>query len=190
MEFGMEQPAPIPRVQNIVINALLESFYDILDRDGKNSILRAAGRADLTEARLNPQDFSDYKTFQQIIDAMNDLLQFSEFIAYEIGRKFAIYSDPSGTGIDTLVKHLKQWIQADWNIELVSAHPKSPILVLKVINCPFCESRTCTTSRSKVSCDFLRGVFSMACEKTSRQGFTCAETNHVFTLTNLQSGGK
>ncbi len=186
----MEPAAPIPRVQNIVINALLESFYDILDRDGKNSILRAAGRSDLIDANLNPQEFSDYKLFEEIIDAMNDLLQCSEFISYEIGRKFAIYSDPSGTGIDTLVKQLKRWIQADWNIELVSSHPKSPILVLKVTNCPFCGSRLCSTSRAKVPCDFLRGVFSMACEKTSRQGFTCAETNHIFTLTNLQSGGK
>ncbi len=186
----MEPARPIARVQNIVVNALLESFYDILDRDGKNSILKAAGRADLIDAHLNPQDFIDYQAFLQIIDAMNDLLQFSEFVAYEIGRKFAIYSDPSGTGIDLLVKHLKQWIQADWDIELVSSHPKSPILVLKVTNCPFCGSRLCNTSRAKVPCNFLRGVFSMACEKTSRQCFTCAETNHVFTLTNLQNGGR
>jgi len=190
MDSGMEPTAPMSRVQNIVINALLESFYDILDRDGKLSILRAAGHSELMDAHLDPQDFSDYRTFQRIIDSMNDLLQFSESIAYEIGRKFAIYSDPSGTGIETLIKRLKQWIQVDWDIELVSAHPKSPILVLRVINCPFCGSRICGSSSTKVSCDFLRGVFSMTCEKTSRQSFTCAESNHVFTLTNLQNGGK
>jgi len=186
----MEQAAPIPRVQNIVINALLESLYDILDRDGKNSVLRAAHRPDLVDARLNPLEFSDYKTFLQIIDAMNDLLQFSELIAHEIGRKFAIYSDPSGTGIETLVQHLKNWIQADWSIELLSSHPNSPILVLKVINCPFCGSRSCGPSNRKATCDFLRGMFSMAAEKTSRQAVTCAEKDHIFTLTAIQNGGK
>ncbi|HMF31135.1 MAG TPA: hypothetical protein VKK79_06960 [Candidatus Lokiarchaeia archaeon] len=178
-----------PRVKNIVINALLESFYDILDRDGRNSILRAAGTPELMDAQLDPREYTDYEVFNKIIDAMNLLLQFSEFIAYEIGRKFAIYSDPSGNGIRAIIQNLQEWIQTGWTIEVIREDPESQEMVIKVENCPFCGTCKEAGSCGAVTCDFLRGIFSMSLEKTSRQAVACLEHDHVFTLM-MDKGGE
>jgi predicted hydrocarbon binding protein len=177
-----------PRVQNIVVNALLESFYDILDRDGKNSILRAAGTPELMDTQLDPRGWTDYAVFAKIIDAMNLLLQFSEYIAYEIGRKFAIYSDPSGNGIHAIVENLRAWVQTGWTIEIVDENPASQEMTIKVEDCPFCGSCKEAGSCGAVTCDFLRGIFSMSWEKTSRQAVACIEHDHVFTLKMDRSG--
>ena len=45
-------------VNNSVINALLEAFYDVLDLDGKRFILAAAGLETLMENKLPPDEFS------------------------------------------------------------------------------------------------------------------------------------
>jgi predicted hydrocarbon binding protein len=186
----MAESPPPPRVQNIVINALLESFYDVLDMDGKVSILRAAGALDLLGESLNPREYSDYALLEKIVDAMNQLLQFSEEIAYVIGRKFAVYSDPTGSGIHTLVRNLKDWIQADWDLQVIQEDLEPPRIILQVTNCPFCgrckQPGVCGT----VTCDFLRGIFSMAWEKTSREAVVCMETDHVFTLVMMDQGGE
>jgi len=186
---SMEERPPPSCVQNIVINALLESLYDILDRDGMVSILRAAGLTELMDTQLNPREFSDYAVFKRIIDAMNELLQFSEEIAYAIGRKFAIYSDPSGTGIVAIIQHLKEWIRTDWDIQIIQEDFAPKRIVIQVTNCPFCKEYKLTMGRP-ICCDFLRGIFSMSWEKTSRQAVVCMESDHVFTLVMLEQGGE
>ena len=178
-----------PRVQNIVINAMLESFYDILDRDGKNSILRAAGMPELVDAHLDPKGFTDFQVFQKIIDAMNMLLQFSEFIAYEIGRKFAIYLDPTGTGIKTIIHNLKEWIQADWDISITQEDVETQKTVIRVVDCPFAGPAKTPVRMELITCDFLRGVLTMSAEKTSRNPIACKEQDHVFIL-QIKKGGE
>lgn len=179
-----------PRVQNVVINALLESFYDILDRDGKGSILRAAGLPELMDAHLDPKEFTDFRVFRKIIDAMNMLLQFSEFIAYEIGRKFAIYLDPTGTGIEAIIHNIKKWIQADWDISVTRKDAGNRSLMIRVEQCPFCGDCKDPGASGCLTCDFLRGVFTMSAEKTSRHPIACSEQDHVFTLQIKQGGEK
>jgi len=61
-------------ISNSVINALLEAFYDILDLDGKRSILCLAGLPQLMEAKLNSSGNSDWVIFEKLLDAMRNSL--------------------------------------------------------------------------------------------------------------------
>ncbi|MHA1733218.1 MAG: hypothetical protein ACTSU5_14820 [Promethearchaeota archaeon] len=166
------------KIQNTVLNALLESFYDILDRDGRDSILRYAGCPDLDW--LDPQSDSSLEVFKNIMSSMNELLCFSTVIMNEIGRKFTIYSDPRGSGIERLVDNLKDWIKTPWNVEIVENTPEK--VVVKVENCPFCTHQQINGSEN--NCEILCGMFTRAVAETSRhpENVTCTAKNHVFTI--------
>ena len=92
-------------VDNSVINALLESIFDILDYDGKRSILLFANREELLHKRL-PEGTSSKREFSDILNAMRILLEFSSTILFEIGRKFSLYIDPHGSTMDHFMKML------------------------------------------------------------------------------------
>ncbi len=90
-------------VNNSVINALLEAFYDVLDLDGKRSILAAAGLETLMENKLPPDEFSSSSLLNKLLFSMRNLLQFSDRVLFEIGRKFSIYFDPSGSSFEEFI---------------------------------------------------------------------------------------
>jgi len=98
-------PAP-NQVQNSVINALLEAFYDVLDLDGKRSLLDFAGLSELMDSRLPPRGTSNWGIFLKLLNAMRTLLQFSDRILFEIGRKFSIYLDPCGSSFPDFIERL------------------------------------------------------------------------------------
>jgi hypothetical protein len=97
---------PIRQVNNKVINALLEAFYDVLDLDGKRSILTIAGLETLMETKLSPNGTSSSKILDKILLAMRNLLQYSDRVLLEIGRKFSVYFDPSGSSFEEFINLL------------------------------------------------------------------------------------
>ena len=95
-------------IQNAIINALLEAFNDILDYDGKRSILIFAKLEHWIDEKLPPTGTTSLKDFEKLIKAMRILLQYSENILFEIGRKFSIYLDPSGTSFKDFIVMLNR----------------------------------------------------------------------------------
>lgn len=167
------------KISNVVLNALLESFYDILDKDGEISILRHAGFPELAQKRLNPGEMSSLEIFNQLINAMNDLLCFSTVILNEIGRKFTVYSDPCGSGIDGLIRNLKSWIDVPWDIAIRERDDTK--IVIEVENCPFCQN--CTEPNGE-NCQLLCGMFARAVAETSDtpDQVKCSNSGHIFTI--------
>ena len=107
-------------VDNAVINALLEAILDILDKDGKRSILKFAGREDLLTEKL-PPGTSSREEFIKILEAMRVLLEFSSQILFEIGRKFSVYLDPFGSSIkDFIIILNKSFISPQFHIKFAS----------------------------------------------------------------------
>lgn len=165
-------------VRNVVIKALLESLFDILDRDGERSILHHAHCEDVSREELKPDGKTSLDTFNRIVQAMNELLCFSTVILNEIGRKFAVYSDPKGSGIDVMVARLREWIQTDWEIRVTERGPDK--IVVGVKNCPFCLA-----TGMKEPCEILRGFLCRTVSETSRnpESVVCTEhPSHVFTI--------
>jgi hypothetical protein len=95
-------------VQNAVINALLEALFDILDLDGKKSILMFAGLEQWIDQKLPTDGVTAWDDFLRLIGAMRMLLQYSDSILYEVGRKFSIYLDPFGSSVPDFLNHLNR----------------------------------------------------------------------------------
>ena len=82
-----------------------KAFYDVLDLDGKRSILAAAGLETLMENKLPPDEFSSSSLLNKLLFSMRNLLQFSDRVLFEIGRKFSIYFDPWGVLLRNLLPY-------------------------------------------------------------------------------------
>lgn len=180
LESGNSRGNHAGKIKNVVINALLESLYDILDRDGQLSILMRAGLPELATKRLNPTEYSPIEVFNKIIGAMNELLCFSTIILNEIGRKFAIYSDPQGSGLEQMIDKLRQWFKTDWKIELVEKDANKAII--RVENCPFSAGVT-EGSVSEAGAVF-RAILSRVAAKSSPnpENVLVLEKNNLLTI--------
>lgn len=97
-------------VQNVIINALLEAFNDILDYDGKRSILAYARLDRWTDGKLPPNGITPLNDFIRLIKSMRILLQYSQDILFELGRKFSIYLDPFGSSFKEFIIMINRYI--------------------------------------------------------------------------------
>jgi hypothetical protein len=117
VEQNNQKPDSKNYVNNSVINALLEAIFDILDYNGKSSILTLSGRLDLLKEKL-PQGTSKSSEFLKIINSMRTLLEFSSKILFEIGKKFSIYLDPYGSSILEFIEILNNsFVDPSFNLQ-------------------------------------------------------------------------
>jgi hypothetical protein len=116
-------------VQNTVINALLEALFDILDLDGKRSVLEFAGLEQWLE-KLPQSGKSLWVDFLKLVSAMRTLLQYSETILFEVGKKFSIYLDPFGSSFPDFIKMLEQSL-VDLHIEYQEISPLQYEITMK-----------------------------------------------------------
>jgi hypothetical protein len=89
-------------INNGVLNALSDAFTDVLDADGRASILSVAGYGPLVAGKL-PAGETPTSVLAAVVDAMSCLLVSSDSVVHEIGRKFAHYLDPCGTSFPDFV---------------------------------------------------------------------------------------
>ncbi|MFW9946955.1 MAG: hypothetical protein ACFFDX_09025 [Candidatus Odinarchaeota archaeon] len=144
-------------VRNRVVTALLQSYLDNLDYDGMKSILREAGLLELKDIQeKDPNGVVNFFSFKKIIAAQNCLLYDSPKLLYEIGRKFSFYLFPYGKSFDEIIREINEFIQTDWNVEIVEKSDES--IIVKVEKCIFC-------SEIGVSCDLFRGFLVYSLEK-------------------------
>jgi hypothetical protein len=118
------------KVQNTIINALLEAFNEILDYDGKRSILSYAQLEHWMNGKLPPSETSSLKDFEKLIKAMRTLLQYSQDILFEIGRKFSIYLDPFGTSFKDFIEMINRYI-SDLEISFKEVSPNVFDVILR-----------------------------------------------------------
>lgn len=145
-------------VKNSIINALVEAIFDILDADGKNSILNYAKLQHLKE-KLPSDGETSYKDFITLINAMNFLLAYSNTVLYEIGRKFAFYLSPFGTKLMEFFEQVQSYLIDDMNAKIEFLGENQIHITLKA--CPFCKgvvSILPAISTQGFSCDFFRGL--------------------------------
>lgn len=116
-------------VQNTVINALLEALFDILDLDGKRSVLEFAGLERWLE-KLPQNGTSSWEDFLKLISAIRTLLQYSDSILFEVGRKFSIYLDPFGTSFPDFIRLLEHSL-VDLHIEFKEIVPLQYEITMK-----------------------------------------------------------
>jgi hypothetical protein len=114
-------------INNNVLNALLEAFYDILDLDGKRSILMLAHLPGLMDTKLPTNGTTNWEIFEKILEAMRMLLQYSDKILFQIGRKFSIYLDPYGSSFDEFIMKLNTWLD-EVDLTIQSQSPQSYIV--------------------------------------------------------------
>jgi len=164
-------------VKNNVINALLEAMYDVLDSDGRLSIIRYANLEHLKN-RLPSDGDSPFEDFLKLLSSMNFLLAYSPKVMYELGRKFAFYFSPFGSHImefvDLLVDSLYQEIQFDVN------YPKENEIEICLTSCPFCRGMSALNSHPQTveyNCDFFSGVIYEALRKSAENDYII-EVNH------------
>ncbi len=151
-------------INSEVVNALLESFYDVLDRDGKRSILAFANlEQDLMDKKLPPGTFP-YSEFLKIIRSMKQLMAFSSSVMRELGRKFAIYLNPYGTDFRGFIEMLNNYFgHSHFTLELEEIpETGSKNFKISLENCPFLEYDGYIDGM----CDFFEGMFSEGIRKS------------------------
>ncbi len=151
-------------INSEVVNALLESFYDVLDRDGKRSILAFANlEQDLMDKKLPPGTFP-YSEFLKIIRSMKQLMAFSSSVMRELGRKFAIYLNPYGTDFRGFIDMLNTYFgQSHFTLESQETpETGEKCFKIRLENCPFLEYDGYTDGM----CDFFEGMFSEGIRKS------------------------
>ena len=151
-------------INSEVVNALLESFYDVLDRDGKRSILAFANlEHDLMDKKLPPGTFP-YSEFLKIIRSMKQLMAFSSSVMRELGKKFAIYLNPYGTDFHGFIEMLNTYFGHSHFILQIEDYPElgRKNFKVKLENCPFLEYDGYIDGM----CDFFEGMFSEGIRKS------------------------
>lgn len=107
-------------VRIIILSAMLSAVYDIMGKDGKNSILRFAGLDDYIDREVNPsvEESIPFDIFKKFIDSMQSLLGHgTNAILFESGRKFAVYLSPFGYSLEEVVKKLQEWLGGRWEVQ-------------------------------------------------------------------------
>ena len=95
-----------------IVNSLLESVFDVLDADGKKSILTFANLPELIHLKEKITEIP-LSTFVAILQSITTLLQHSNTILYEIGRKFSFYLDPFGSEFSHFIRKFNDFIKGD-----------------------------------------------------------------------------
>lgn len=153
-------------ISNKVINALLEALHDVLDKDGKLSVIRFSG-LQYSDERLPSNGYSQYSDFKKLINAMNILMQFSTTAQFEIGRKFSFYLHPFGTKIEQFIDMLEEFINDDISISIENSKPVH--ITIDIKKCPFCSRNSDISEKGKmnipisnnrdgIDCQFVAGA--------------------------------
>lgn len=154
----------VGQINSEVVNALLESFYDVLDRDGKRSILHFANlEQDLMDKKLPPGTFP-YSEFLKIIQSMKQLMAYSSSVMKELGRKFAIYLNPIGTNFQGFIQMLNNYF-GDYHFVLrvdEISDSEGKIFRIALDDCPFLDH----DGYYDGMCDFFEGMFSEGLRKS------------------------
>ncbi|MHA1821466.1 MAG: hypothetical protein ACTSU2_01820 [Promethearchaeota archaeon] len=162
------------QVKNQIVKALLEAIFDVLDFDGKRSIIEFA-RLDYLKDELPTNGGIPYTDFLKLVEAMNILLAYSNKVMYEIGRKFAFYFSPFGTHLVEFVELVQKNLLNNMQIEI--NYPSKNKIEIKIYSCPFCrglqtylvnkdfgqEKKETKISNTKgintgFTCQFMKGV--------------------------------
>jgi predicted hydrocarbon binding protein len=156
----MTMSASIRTVKNSIINALLEAIFDILDADGKSSIINYA-KLQYMKEKLPSNGETPYEDFIKLINAMNFLLAYSTKVLYEIGRKFAFYLSPFGTKLVEFFEQINGSLIDEMTTKIMFPDDNKIEIVLNC--CPFCHGvvsimPAISTQTQGFSCDFFRGL--------------------------------
>ncbi|MHA1272357.1 MAG: hypothetical protein ACTSQP_21800 [Promethearchaeota archaeon] len=127
-------------IRNKVIIAYLQALYDLLDYDGMKSILKEANLLEIKNYRdVDPEGNTDFRIFQEIIEAQNCLLYGCTDLLIELGKKFAFYLFPFGKPLSEILFELNELVDVDWSITVEKQSEEE--IIVKVQNCIFmCES--------------------------------------------------
>jgi predicted hydrocarbon binding protein len=166
-----------------VINALLESFYDVLDKDGKRSILVFANlEDDLMDTKL-PPGLYPYSEFLKIVQSMKQLMAYSGAVMQELGKKFAIYLNPFGTDFKGFIEMLNSSFgSSKLNITTEEGESsESKRFHITMLNCPFIEHDGYTEG----ICDFFEGMFVEGLRKSMGGTITVEKKNCLSNPKNI-----
>lgn len=144
-------------VSNKIINAFLEAIYDVLDADGKLSIIRHA-KLDYLKKSLPPKGEIPYDDFVKLVNSMNSLLCYSDQVIYEIGRKFSFYLSPFGNQIENLLPFLEENLFQDIDIQI--ERKKNTLILIRMNRCPFCQGALSIVPNlgdDTYKCEFFKG---------------------------------
>lgn len=162
-------------VKNIIVRALLEALYDVLDIDGVNSILKYAN--------INKNNFKEppIEILNKLIESMNILLYNSNKVLFEIGRKFAFYIAPFGEKIEDFYSTFETNLQRNFKINIIRISENN--VIINVINCPFCKGKLffplITNVPLNLDCEFYKGFIS----ETIKKGLSI---NSDFTIEHIE----
>ncbi len=150
-------------VDNMVVNALLESLYDVLDKDGKRSVLSFAKLENELMADKLPDGAYPHAKFLKIMESMKQLMAFSQDLLKEIGKKFAIYLNPFGTDFEQFLHVLNESFgPTEFHLQKSDAdNPDLRKFEIQIKNCPFLDNDRYIEG----VCQFFSGMFSEGLKK-------------------------
>ncbi|MBD3352099.1 MAG: hypothetical protein GF364_11485 [Candidatus Lokiarchaeota archaeon] len=165
-------------VKNSLVNALLEAIFDVLDADGRKSIIQFAN-VDITNEKLPSKGTTSFDDFIKLVNAMNFLLAYSKTVMYEIGRKFSFYFSPYGGTLSDFIDLIQNTLSNEMKTEI--SYPKDNMILIKIKNCPFCKGAVTILPGRKTegfTCEFFKGLIYGTMAKSSDLGDSI-EVSHI-----------
>lgn len=158
-------------VKNPLVNALLEAIYDVLDYDGRRSIIDFA-HIEYMANKLPSDGQIPMSDFYKLINAMNILLAYSKTVMYEIGRKFSFYLSPFGVHFMEFIDLIEDNLVGETIINI--EYPSENEIDVYLKQCPFCkgldEIFDGDQKTEGFSCEFFRGLLDETLKKSINQG--------------------